>query len=54
VISDESEAIGYAIASARPGSFIFACADHVMHSIEIVKAYQQRQLSNNVMQLQAS
>jgi cyanophycin synthetase len=54
VISDESEAIGYAISSARPGSFIFACADHVMHSIEIVKAYQQKQLSNTTLQLQAS
>lgn len=52
VISDEAEALGFAISNATPGTYIFACADHVLRSIELIRAHQCK-LSENV-RLQAS
>lgn len=43
VISDESSAIESAVTNAPNGAFIFACADHVKHSIELVKRLQEKQ-----------
>lgn len=42
VISDEHEAIEYAITHAGPGSFIFVCADHVMESIEMIRGFKHK------------
>lgn len=42
VISDEAKAIETAVTNARQGAFIFACADHVAHSIEIIKKLQEK------------
>jgi cyanophycin synthetase len=43
VISDEQLAIESALALAPHNAFIFVCADHVKHSIEIIKGLQQKQ-----------
>lgn len=42
VISDEHEAVGHAISTATPDTFIFACADNVYDSIEIIESFQRK------------
>jgi len=42
VISDEAAAMESAIRNAPQGAFIFACADHVKHSIELVRKLQEK------------
>jgi len=42
VISDEAKAIETAVTNARQGAFIFVCADHVKHSLEIIKKLQEK------------
>jgi cyanophycin synthetase len=42
VISDEAAAMESAITGASQGAFIFACADHVKHSIELVRKLQDK------------
>lgn len=42
VIPDEAVAIESAVANAPEGAFVFVCADHVMHSIELVKKLQEK------------
>jgi len=41
VISDEYEAISYAVGQAKPGWFIFACADNVWKSIAMIESLQK-------------
>ncbi len=43
VISDEALALETAVRNASLGAFIFVCADHVKHSIELVKKLQEKQ-----------
>jgi cyanophycin synthetase len=43
VISDEGSAIESAVTNAPQGAFIFVCADHVKHSIELVRKFQEKQ-----------
>jgi cyanophycin synthetase len=40
VISDEYEAISYAVGHAQPGTFIFVCADKVWDSIDMIRELQ--------------
>jgi cyanophycin synthetase len=42
VISDEHEAVGHAISTATPDTFIFTCADNVYDSIEIIESFQRK------------
>jgi len=42
VISDEAEAIEFAVTHAPTGAFVFVCADHVKHSIELVQKLQEK------------
>lgn len=49
VISDEAEAIEFAVTNAPQGAFIFACADHVQHSIELVRKLQEKLHYSNSM-----
>ncbi|MES2557507.1 MAG: cyanophycin synthetase [Bacteroidota bacterium] len=42
VIPDEALAIEAAITNAPEGAFVFVCADHVKHSIELVKKLQEK------------
>lgn len=44
VISDEATAIEYAVTNAPQGAFVFVCADHVKHSIELVQRLQEKLL----------
>lgn len=44
VISDEAAAIEFAVTNAPHESFIFVCADHVKHSIELVRKLQDKLL----------
>jgi cyanophycin synthetase len=45
VISDETEAIVYALENAKNNSFITICADKVFDTIKIVKQAQEKELS---------
>src|SRR3989338_929341 len=42
VISDEASAIEAAVTHAPQGAFVFVCADHVKHSLELVKKPQEK------------
>jgi cyanophycin synthetase len=44
VISDETAAIEFAVTNAPHEAFIFVCADHVKHSIELVRKLQDKLL----------
>ena len=44
VISDEASAIEFAVTNAPQEAFIFVCADHVKHSIELVRKLQEKLL----------
>ncbi len=44
VISNEAEAIEFAVTNAPQEAFIFVCADKVMHSIELVQKLQKKLL----------
>lgn len=44
VISDEAAAIEFAVTNAPQEAFIFVCADHVKHSIELVRRLQEKLL----------
>lgn len=44
VISDEAAAIEFAVTNAPQEAFIFVCADHVKHSIELVRRHQEKLL----------
>jgi len=44
VISDEAAAIEFAVTHAPQEAFIFVCADHVKHSIELVRKLQEKLL----------
>lgn len=44
VISDEAAAIEFAVTHAPQEAFIFVCADHVKHSIELVRKLQDKLL----------
>ena len=44
VISDEAAAIEFAVTHAPQEAFIFVCADHVKHSIELVRRLQEKLL----------
>jgi UDP-N-acetylmuramyl tripeptide synthase len=44
VISDEAAAIEFAVRHAPQEAFIFVCADHVKHSIELVRKLQDKLL----------
>jgi cyanophycin synthetase len=43
VISDEKEALTYAMQNAKPGSFITVCTDSVMESIDFVTAAWEKE-----------
>ncbi len=51
VISDEAEAIEFAVTNAPQGAFIFACADHVQHSIELVRKLQEKLMYSTMSQV---
>jgi hypothetical protein len=60
VISDECEAIRYAVGNAREGAFIVVCSEHVKETLEFVRQlYEGQKCENNIdedslnMQLQA-
>jgi hypothetical protein len=42
VISDEREALQYAMQNAVKGSFIVCCSDKIQKSIEFISAQQQQ------------
>lgn len=44
VISDEAAAIEFAVTNAPQEAFIFVCADHVKHSIDLVRKLQDKLL----------
>lgn len=44
VISDEAAAIEFSVTNAPQEAFIFVCADHVKHSIELVRRLQEKLL----------
>ncbi|MNJ86396.1 Cyanophycin synthetase [compost metagenome] len=44
VVSDEEEAVEYAVTNAAQEAFIFVCADHVKHSIDLVRKLQDKLL----------
>lgn len=53
VISDERDAIGHALQTASPGSFVVICADKIQRSIAQVEALQQaeKQQPETIMQM---
>ncbi len=46
VISDETEAILYAVNNSMPGAFIFVCSDNIRNSIEYVQYLQRSEIKN--------
>lgn len=44
VISDEAAAIEFAVSNAPQDAFIFVCADHVKHSIDLVRKLREKLL----------
>jgi cyanophycin synthetase len=52
VISDEKEALLYAMENAVNGSFIVVCSDEIKKSIEIVKTKQREQEQSSMAELQ--
>jgi cyanophycin synthetase len=52
VISDEKEAICFAVEHAREGSLVFICADQVLESIAMIRELQQQRVKS--FSLQAS
>ncbi len=41
VISNEEDAIRFAFENAKPGAFIFICADHPFTTVELVRKAQE-------------